>query len=74
MIFRISWAADPCRSGTMWIRPKKLVFTSYNMRSYLNRYSSVTHGLATLLTFYFTTRDRPLSKPHGPWPAEVGGP
>ena len=24
--------------------------------------------------FYLTTRDRPLSKPHGPWPAGVGGP
>ena len=38
------------------------------------RSSSVKHGLAKLLIFYFTTRDRPLSKPHGPWPAGVGGP
>ena len=36
--------------------------------------SSVKHGLAKHLIFYFTTRDCPLSKPHGPWPAAVGGP
>jgi len=41
---------------------------------------SVKHGLAKLLIFYLqlifyvTTRDRPLSKPHGPWPPGVGGP
>ena len=40
----------------------------------LNRYTSVTHRLAKLLTFYVTTRDRPYSKPYGPWPAGVGGP
>ena len=40
----------------------------------LNRSSSVKHGLAKLLTFYFTARDCPLSKPHGPWPTGVGGP
>ena len=28
------------------------------------QFSSVKHGLAKLLTFYFTTRDRPLLKPH----------
>ena len=38
------------------------------------RHGNVTHGLAKLLTFYFTARDRPLSKPHGPWSAGVGGP
>ena len=31
-----------------------------------HRSSSVTHGLAKILTFYFGTKDRPLSKPHGP--------
>ena len=40
----------------------------------LNRSSSVEHGLAKLLTFYFTARGRPLSKPHGPWPAGFGDP
>jgi len=40
----------------------------------LNRCSSVEHGPAKLLTFYFTARDRPLSKPHGPWPAGFGEP
>ena len=30
------------------------------------RSGSVTHGLAKLLIFYLTSRDRPLSKPHGP--------
>ena len=33
-----------------------------------------TQGVARLLTFYFTTKDRPFSKPHGPWPAGIGGP
>ena len=39
-----------------------------------HRSSSVTAGLAKLLIFYFTSRDRPLSKPHDPWPIEVDGP
>jgi len=51
------------------IRPKKLVLPPT-----LNRSSSVKHGLAKFLTFYFTARDRPLSKPHGPWTTGVGGP
>ena len=38
------------------------------------RSNSATHGVARLLKFYFTTRDHPLSKPHSPWPAGVGGP
>ena len=38
----------------------------------LNRYSSVTHELAKLLIFYFTTRARPFSKSHVPSPAVVG--
>ena len=38
------------------------------------RSSSVKNGLAKLLTFYFTAKDRPLSKPRGPWPTGVGGP
>jgi len=49
------------------IRPKKMVLPPV-----LNRSSSVEHGLAKLLTFYFTARGRSLSKPHGPWPAGAG--
>ena len=51
------------------IRPKKLFFPPS-----LDRSSSVKHGLAKLFTFYFTARNRPLSKPDGPWPTGVGGP
>ena len=51
------------------IRPIKLAFTPT-----LNRSSSVEHGVAKLLTLYFTARDRPLLKPYGPWPTGVGGP
>jgi len=40
----------------------------------LNRSSSVKHGLAKPLTLHLTARDRPPSKPHGPWPSGVGGP
>ena len=40
----------------------------------LNRSSSVKHGFAKLLPFYFTARGRPLSKSRGPWPTGVGGP
>ena len=38
------------------------------------RSNFATHGVARLLTFYFTTRDRPLSEPYIPWSAGVGGP
>ena len=51
------------------IRAKKLFLAQT-----LHRSSSVTHELAKLLTFYFTTRDRPWSKSHGPWPSGIGGP
>ena len=40
------------------IRQKKLFLPSTFRRS-----NSVTYGLAKLLTFYLTTRNRPLSKP-----------
>ena len=39
-----------------------------------HRSSFVTRRLAKLLIFHFATRDGPLMKPRGSWPAEVGGP
>ena len=50
-------------------RPKKLFLPQT-----LNRSSSVKHELAKLLTFYFTAKNRPLSKSHGLWSTGVGGP
>ena len=51
--------ASPCLTelDRFKVEGKKQFFRSY----------FATHGVARLLTFYFTIRDRPLSKPHSPW-------
>ena len=58
--------ASPCVTKRDW--------KNWFLPPIFHRSSSGTHWLAKLLVFYFTISDRPLSKPHGPWPAGVGGP
>jgi len=53
-----------------WTRSMKL----WSWKPVFSMSNIATQGVAGLLPFYLSTRDRPLSKPYGPWPTGVGGP
>ena len=53
-----------------WTRSMKL----WSWKPVFSMSNIATQGVARLFPFYLSTRDRPLSKPYGPWPTGVGGP